>query len=260
MELLRILEECRRGRWRLRTGDAGRDERLRVPARRCAADRPSRPEDVGRHQRRLRRNRHHRTGARGHPQRRAGSRPFPARGRRSDRRPRQRLSGRDDIFIEPLPESQRILIHDRLLTAASDEALITTWRAAEPSLLRTDRSAAFCDGRGRRSGRRVHSADRAAALALHLRRLAGRGASPALRKTTGLECAHRRSSSGGRARMSVSRPPTPSRSLRRRSCRRAFRIRAFRRSGNDPSLPARSGTDPAAGALAAGLPRPGRVA
>ena len=41
------------------------------------------------------------------------------------------------VFIEPLPESQRILIHDHLASAGSDEALITTWRAAEPSLLRT---------------------------------------------------------------------------------------------------------------------------
>jgi len=41
------------------------------------------------------------------------------------------------VFIEPLPESQRILIHDHLSVAGSGEALITTWRAAEPSLLRT---------------------------------------------------------------------------------------------------------------------------
>lgn len=41
------------------------------------------------------------------------------------------------IFIEPLPESRRLLIHDQLTVAASDEALITTWRASEPARLRT---------------------------------------------------------------------------------------------------------------------------
>jgi xanthine dehydrogenase accessory factor len=41
------------------------------------------------------------------------------------------------VFIEPLPEAQRLLVHDHLSAAASDEALITTWRAPEPALLRT---------------------------------------------------------------------------------------------------------------------------
>lgn len=41
------------------------------------------------------------------------------------------------VFIEPLPESSRILIHDHLSAAASDEALITTYQASEPSQLRT---------------------------------------------------------------------------------------------------------------------------
>lgn len=41
------------------------------------------------------------------------------------------------IFIEPFAESQRTLIHDRLSVAANDEALITTYRASEPALLRT---------------------------------------------------------------------------------------------------------------------------
>jgi xanthine/CO dehydrogenase XdhC/CoxF family maturation factor/CTP:molybdopterin cytidylyltransferase MocA len=41
------------------------------------------------------------------------------------------------VFIEPLTESRRVLIHDHLSVAASDEALITAYRAAEPPLLRT---------------------------------------------------------------------------------------------------------------------------
>ena len=41
------------------------------------------------------------------------------------------------VFIEPLPEAQRVLIHDQLAVAAIDETLITTYRASEPSLLRT---------------------------------------------------------------------------------------------------------------------------
>jgi len=41
------------------------------------------------------------------------------------------------VFIEPLRESQRVLIEDRLSIAVGDEALITTYRSAEPPLLRT---------------------------------------------------------------------------------------------------------------------------
>lgn len=41
------------------------------------------------------------------------------------------------VFIEPLPEPQRVVFHDQLSVAASDEALITTWRSPEPSLLKT---------------------------------------------------------------------------------------------------------------------------
>lgn len=41
------------------------------------------------------------------------------------------------VFIEPLPESQRVAIHDHLSAAASDEALITIYRASETPLLRT---------------------------------------------------------------------------------------------------------------------------
>jgi xanthine/CO dehydrogenase XdhC/CoxF family maturation factor/CTP:molybdopterin cytidylyltransferase MocA len=36
------------------------------------------------------------------------------------------------VFIEPLPESRRVLIHDQLAAAASDEALITSYCAVEP--------------------------------------------------------------------------------------------------------------------------------
>ncbi len=35
------------------------------------------------------------------------------------------------VFIEPLPESQRVLLHDHLSAAASDEALITAYHASE---------------------------------------------------------------------------------------------------------------------------------
>lgn len=45
--------------------------------------------------------------------------------------------GEVTVFIEPLPESQRVLMHDHLSDAASDEALITAWRASEPARLRT---------------------------------------------------------------------------------------------------------------------------
>jgi xanthine dehydrogenase accessory factor len=39
------------------------------------------------------------------------------------------------VFIEPLPEAQRLVLHDHLSSAAGDEALITTYRAtASPSL------------------------------------------------------------------------------------------------------------------------------
>jgi xanthine/CO dehydrogenase XdhC/CoxF family maturation factor/CTP:molybdopterin cytidylyltransferase MocA len=41
------------------------------------------------------------------------------------------------VFIEPLPESQRLLLHDRLSAAASDEALITTYRDSDAPALRT---------------------------------------------------------------------------------------------------------------------------
>jgi xanthine dehydrogenase accessory factor len=42
------------------------------------------------------------------------------------------------VFIEPLPESQRLSLHDHLSAAASDEALITAYRASdESSRLRT---------------------------------------------------------------------------------------------------------------------------
>jgi xanthine/CO dehydrogenase XdhC/CoxF family maturation factor/CTP:molybdopterin cytidylyltransferase MocA len=41
------------------------------------------------------------------------------------------------VFIEPFPESRRLPIHDHLSSAASDEALITTYRALEPSSLGT---------------------------------------------------------------------------------------------------------------------------
>ncbi|HYK06051.1 MAG TPA: NTP transferase domain-containing protein [Thermoanaerobaculia bacterium] len=41
------------------------------------------------------------------------------------------------VFIEPLTESRRTVLHDHLSVAASDEALITTWRDAEPPHLRT---------------------------------------------------------------------------------------------------------------------------
>ena len=41
------------------------------------------------------------------------------------------------VFIEPLPESKRALIQERLTAATGDEALIVTWRAAESALLGT---------------------------------------------------------------------------------------------------------------------------
>jgi xanthine dehydrogenase accessory factor len=41
------------------------------------------------------------------------------------------------VFIEPLAEAQRLLLHDQLAAAASGEALITNYRASEPALLRT---------------------------------------------------------------------------------------------------------------------------
>jgi xanthine dehydrogenase accessory factor len=41
------------------------------------------------------------------------------------------------VFIEPLAASQRVELHDRLSIAANGEALITTYRASEPSSLRT---------------------------------------------------------------------------------------------------------------------------
>ncbi|MEA2488815.1 MAG: xanthine dehydrogenase accessory factor [Acidobacteriota bacterium] len=36
------------------------------------------------------------------------------------------------VLIEPLPEAQRLVLHDHLSSAASDEALITTYRAPSP--------------------------------------------------------------------------------------------------------------------------------
>jgi xanthine dehydrogenase accessory factor len=41
------------------------------------------------------------------------------------------------VFIEPLTEPRRIVLQNHLSVAASDEALITTYRAAEPPHLRT---------------------------------------------------------------------------------------------------------------------------
>jgi xanthine/CO dehydrogenase XdhC/CoxF family maturation factor/CTP:molybdopterin cytidylyltransferase MocA len=38
------------------------------------------------------------------------------------------------VFIEPLPESQRVLLHDQLVAATTDEALITTYRASDAPL------------------------------------------------------------------------------------------------------------------------------
>lgn len=41
------------------------------------------------------------------------------------------------VFIEPLPESRRVLIQEQLSIADADEALITAWRGSEPALMRT---------------------------------------------------------------------------------------------------------------------------
>lgn len=46
-------------------------------------------------------------------------------------------NGEVAVLIEPLPESRRMLMHDHLSVAADEEALITTYRAAEPSRWRT---------------------------------------------------------------------------------------------------------------------------
>jgi xanthine/CO dehydrogenase XdhC/CoxF family maturation factor/CTP:molybdopterin cytidylyltransferase MocA len=48
------------------------------------------------------------------------------------------------VFIEPLPEAQRIALHDGLAIATSDDALITTWRTSERT--RLGRAAEAPDG------------------------------------------------------------------------------------------------------------------
>ena len=220
MELLRILEECRAaGGGDCALATRGRDEGLRLPSRRRAADRPPRPEDLGRHQRRLRRSGHRRARSRRHHARRPALAHFKPADDDLIVGLGSGCQGELTVFIEPLPESQRVLIHDRLSVAAKR-------RSAHHDLSRRRAvAAADMDRRGEPMQLPTRSCSRSYCRS--------RCSSSAPRRPRSRCCASRNNWAGACASpitarslrpTSVSPPPTQSRSRRRMSFRRASRI------------------------------------